>query len=135
MVHIDSDKYGNYIFLDEDFALKYCSVVTHLIKTIDYLDFVEKDRPSLKFNQLKDRFLVLAGLRSVKEFSVSSSVISLVNEISEEADVADFAYFHKKAKKAEGMEIMVMTVDGVLRRLNPQSGQSRRFEISRGSRS
>ena len=106
-------------------------MVSHTIKTVDYVDFVEKDRPSLKFNQLKDRFLVTAGLRTVKEFSVSSSVISLVNEFNEEADICDFAYFHKKPKKVDGMEVLILTADGVLRRANPQSGSSRRFEISK----
>lgn len=94
---------------------------------------MEKDRPSLKFNQLKDRFLVLAGLRSVKEYSVSSSIISLINEFTEESDIADFAYFHKNPKKTVGMEILVMTVDGILRRVKPPTGESRRFVIAEGS--
>lgn len=133
MLHIDSDKYGNYIFIDDDSSLKYCSVVTHSIKTIDYVDFAEKERPSLKFNQLRDRFLVYSGIKTVKEYTVSSSVISLVNEFTEDADVDDFAYFHKKPKKAEGLEILIITADGILKRINPATKEFRRFEIDRSS--
>lgn len=133
LVHIERDKYGNYIFLDSDNALKYCSSVSHSIKTIDYSDTVQEDIPSIKFNQLRDRFLVRINDHVLREYTVSNSIIAMSKELTEEkSPISDFCYFHKKPMKAEGVEIVIVTESGVLKRTCLSTGKSRRFMISNG---
>ena len=133
MLHIQRDKYGNYIFLDSESALKYCSSTTRTIRTIDYVDSVWEDVPSIKFNQLRDRFLVRINDFVLREYTVSNSIISMSKELAEaKVPISDFCYFHKRPMKAEGTEIVIITEDGVLKRTCLVSGKSRRFVISSG---
>lgn len=131
-MHIDRDKCGNYVFIDRDLYLKYCSAATQKIKVIDSLDMVWETLPSLKFNQLRDRFLVRVTDNMLKEYSVSRNVISLVKEIVDKNCIDDFCYFHKNPLKMEGAEIVLITEKGVLKRTNVSTGVERRFVISSG---
>lgn len=120
--------------MDEDCCLKYCSVVSHNIKIIDYIENAYHQLTAIKFNQLRDRFIVRISETQVKEYVVSNSVISMVNEVTEKNGVADFCYFHRTAMKAEGVDIVTISDNGVLRRMSTSDGTSRRFAIDGSTR-
>ena len=100
---------------------------------IDDGDFVQDSR-LLLMSPKKDRILFRKNDHTLSEYLIQNNGLKLHRHLTDEKHViSDFCYYRSQDKDSKNDQILVLSNNGVLKRINCSTGQSRKFEISTGT--
>lgn len=106
---------------------------TKVTKFIEDGEFVEESR-IIVMSPKKDKLLFRKTDHTLSEYSISRSGMTFLRHHTDDKMViTDFCFYHSADKKTANDQVLIMSKQGVLKRIQAGTGAARKFEISQGS--